>query len=609
MQCLHCPKIVKGSSTSNFLDHQRLRCTGLLEAHRLDHLGICCDVPSQSTIAPKSGELQLPFTHADFLAAVMKWVIVSGLPFTTIENPHLQKAFLAANPLAQVQSARSLARRLEDTWDVVNERIIDMVNALPSTLHFLHDSWTDTGRKNCYFGIYATYITNNFEYKEVLLRLLHMKGTHTGERMGDGMFDLFHNVFNVSNHLGPGTGDNASNNSTAADRLARLLQAESPTEQDGEDFVGCMCHIANIAALKYLSNESSLSTLEYAYAPENIPQIRVIGESAFWNADLEATPTEEDAALLDVPTYDEEENVDEGEQSNVTAMDASETIDLDEDQNEDVPVGDSPVDMVHQLAIYVHSSVKRKELFEKTFEALRFIQPSLKVFLNLTQVYSQVGAHAHRIIPDLEDAIDKLRRIHDHPSVTQGRRQSCHGAIPKLEKYLGRFVKNKWVCAAFALEPAVREQGLRTLLTEEYVEDEYFDSVVAWIIKRVEVHKTIIGGQPVTSRPEVKPVQKQRFNNKYASDRFKSGRKEIQYDINDPWACYNSDDFLAYEDEPVLDYWKRMSKVKEMRPLALVARDILGLASSSASVERLFSHAGHVLGKKRGSLSARLLAK
>jgi hypothetical protein len=44
-------------------------------------------------------------------------------------------------------------------------------------------------------------------------------------------------------------------------------------------------------------------------------------------------------------------------------------------------------------------------------------------------------------------------------------------------------------------------------------------------------------------------------------------------------------------------------------PIGSAARDVLGLASSSSSVERLFSHAGHVLGKKRGSLSARKLVK
>lgn len=67
--------------------------------------------------------------------------------------------------------------------------------------------------------------------------------------------------------------------------------------------------------------------------------------------------------------------------------------------------------------------------------------------------------------------------------------------------------------------------------------------------------------------------------------------------------------FAMKENDTVLSYWKRMSEEREMVPVAKLARGILGLAASSASVERLFSHAGHVLGKKRWSLSTRLMSK
>jgi hypothetical protein len=99
--------------------------------------------------------------------------------------------------------------------------------------------------------------------------------------------------------------------------------------------------------------------------------------------------------------------------------------------------------------------------------------------------------------------------------------------------------------------------------------------------------------------------------NKFASARHQPGRREIAPDTKNPWTCFNSDmeRFKMKEHEAVLDYWKRMSEEKEMKPLAMVARDVLGLASSSSSVERLFSHAGHVLGRKRGSLSAKKLVK
>ena len=256
MVCRACGKTVKGRSTSNFHDHQRTKCDKLAEAARQGIPGIMCEVPataSQTTISATSGALRQPYSHKAFLAATMKWIIVSGLPFTTIQNPHLQAAFHAANPEAQLQSSRTLARKLEDTYDIVSDRIVDHLRSINGTIHYAHDSWTDTGRKHSYFGIYATYVDDSFEYKEVLIRLLHMKGKHSGIRMGNGLFDLFHNTCGIAARIGPGTGDNASNNRTAADRLAQLLSTELLEEHSGAHLVGCVCHIANIAALKYLS--------------------------------------------------------------------------------------------------------------------------------------------------------------------------------------------------------------------------------------------------------------------------------------------------------------------------------------------------------------------
>lgn len=255
-KCRACDKIVKGRSTSNFHDHQRTRCPRLAEAARLGIPGIMCDIPmtaSQSTIGARTGELMQPFSQKRFLAATMKWIVVSGLPFTTIQNPYLQKAFEAANPAARLQSARTLARRLEDSYDIVSRKVVQHIQSVRSTIHYMHDSWTDTGRKNSYTGIYATYIDDNFEYKEILLRLLHTKGQHTGLRMGNGLFDVLHSTFRIATNLGPGTADNASNNLSAANRLATLLRTELLQDHHyGQDLIGCVCHIANIAAIRYL---------------------------------------------------------------------------------------------------------------------------------------------------------------------------------------------------------------------------------------------------------------------------------------------------------------------------------------------------------------------
>jgi hypothetical protein len=257
------------------------------------------------------------------------------------------------------------------------------------------------------------------------------------------------------------------------------------------------------------------------------------------------------------------------------------------------------------------TSNKCPRFSKAAFEALQVIQPSLKVFLQLTQVYSEVGANSYRIIPDLIAAIDELRDLHSHPSVSAARVQSSEEAIEKIQKYLKKFVTNRWLCAAFALDPTVREEGLHKLLTEVYGAAPWYERTLRWINKRVKVYQEELKHTLSPKQEEVEWVNKPKRVNKFASARFQAGHQEITHDVDDPWACYNSDlkRFETVENEPILHYWKRMAEHKEMLPLAYVARDVLGLASSSASVERLFSQAGHVLGKRRGSLSARLLAK
>ncbi|KAJ9122637.1 hypothetical protein QFC22_002066 [Naganishia vaughanmartiniae] len=330
----------------------------------------------------------------------------------------------------------------------------------------------------------------------------------------------------------------------------------------------------------------------------------------------------------------------------------------------------SPVDMVHQLGVFVHGSPRRMDAFERvravqnpetpkgllplkdvvtrwnskeaaisrvlrlrktieaytarqtanncpiftraTFNALAIVQPSLKIFLDLTQVYQEVGSNAHRILADLVHAVDEIRDLHDRPFVSTTRKQSSKQAIDKLQKYIKKMLKNKWVTAAFAFDPTVRNEGLFKLLTEAYSGKVFYERTVKFISDRMSVHQAASKGRaPAREDDEVQLMNRPKRPNKFASARYKAGEREIRHDVSNPWECYNSEEaqYATFEGEHPLAYWKRMAQFPEMRPLAYVARDVLGLACSSASVERLFSHAGYVLGKRRGSLSARLLGK
>jgi hypothetical protein len=85
--------------------------------------------------------------------------------------------------------------------------------------------------------------------------------------------------------------------------------------------------------------------------------------------------------------------------------------------------------------------------------------------MQLTQVYSEVEANSYRIIPDLINTIDQMVAIHKHPSVSASRKASCTPAVNKITKYLSKFLKNRWVAAAFAFafDPTVRQDALSAM--------------------------------------------------------------------------------------------------------------------------------------------------
>lgn len=70
---------------------------------------------------------------------------------------------------------------------------------------------------------------------------------------------------------------------------------------------------------------ANLKDIEYAYARENIPELRVMGETPFWNADLEEEPNEDDAVLLELNGGEGKQGNDPHEK-NVSAMDDSENV-------------------------------------------------------------------------------------------------------------------------------------------------------------------------------------------------------------------------------------------------------------------------------------------
>lgn len=113
-----------------------------------------------------------------------------------------------------------------------------------------------------------------------------------------------------------------------------------------------------------------------------------MGEDVFWDVDLEETPLEDDLALMDEEGLADQDGEGDAHRRNANAMDFIGDSDVEEDDDDEVrsipspsttiqlnafylqvesnsATERSPVDLVHALGVFVHSSPQRMEEVER----------------------------------------------------------------------------------------------------------------------------------------------------------------------------------------------------------------------------------------------------
>ena len=296
-------------TTTNLIKHQGV-CPGLAAAVANKHPGL---VPSnrdkylksqnnQLTISPSSGFLQAPWSDKTLKAKILRMISVESLPFSLVDSQSFKDLIQYCHEGASIPGRTTISNMIKSSYELVKTKVDHTVLAASKDtfIHYAHDSWTDSSCRNCYIGIYASWMNANFELQEILLRFMHLKGKHSAVRLANGLLSVFSTI-GVANRLGPGTGDNASTNKAAAIHLAGRLEAEELYSMDGSHIIGCMCHILNLAAQDFLKNEGeqlcvkidatslklkpcrtgTLSTDDYPESVDaSVPSIRVVGVSS-----------------------------------------------------------------------------------------------------------------------------------------------------------------------------------------------------------------------------------------------------------------------------------------------------------------------------------------
>ncbi|KAI5454309.1 hypothetical protein NCC49_004367 [Naganishia albida] len=199
----------------------------------------------------------------------------------------------------------------------------------------------------------------------------------------------------------------------------------------------CLCHIANLAAIDYLKAEAKLKKDDYQYNPDAVPEMRVLRESDFHSTDeleevLEVQELESVDAMAgrssgNIPLGGNAETKFESVRKEKNPTSAPNCLPL-----KDVPTRWNSKEAAIRRILKLRATVKTfcmryksehcPQLTDDAFRILELIQPDLAVFARLTATYSPTS-NIHIAIGDLHDSITDLKTMHDHISLTAGRRE------------------------------------------------------------------------------------------------------------------------------------------------------------------------------------------
>jgi len=113
------------------------------------------------------------------------------------------------------------------------------------------DCWTSPNRY-AFLAISGYFISDNWDYHEVLLAFKPLRGRHSGENLANYVMKTleFHDI---TNQLLTITADNAKNNGKLCRHLQKMLKKKDIVWDHQQGTIRCMAHIIQLAVNKFFS--------------------------------------------------------------------------------------------------------------------------------------------------------------------------------------------------------------------------------------------------------------------------------------------------------------------------------------------------------------------
>lgn len=140
-------------------------------------MGDCANSPPPQpvTVAKKpQTQAKLPGKELDHLNwLLIKWLLVSSLPTSTLSEKWLTNAFKFLNPSAELWSEEKFHTVLRDIFRSMQESVRLIVEQVSSKVSITLDSWTSYEQIR-YMSVTCQWIDENWSFQKVLLDICHI---------------------------------------------------------------------------------------------------------------------------------------------------------------------------------------------------------------------------------------------------------------------------------------------------------------------------------------------------------------------------------------------------------------------------------------------------
>lgn len=286
---------------------------------------------------------------------MLDWLVRENLPFHTVDSPAFLRVLRSLNPIASIPNSKTFFRLLRTEFVKGKESVRELLATARGMVHITFDGWTSR-HSTSFIGVNVYSIDRDWKQWTFLLGLPPVGGRHRGIDIAKDIIAILEDFGLSSTSVGYATLDNASNNATCMQALAKHFGFD-PAERH----ISCAPHTINLCTKAMMYGTKSADFRELLVG---------LGGDAIIDDDDEDDQVE--TAVLALQQEEESADSSDEEEADEDLLDESEAhtpvFPIPENitaESLDQYRKEGPGGKLHNLGVYLNRSSQLKMAFEK----------------------------------------------------------------------------------------------------------------------------------------------------------------------------------------------------------------------------------------------------